>query len=133
MNYYLAPCPCGETPTELGIVVSFDNGHFANGNCCGRWIVEFRNDYQPAHTDECKAAAIKGWNETPRAPTEWKPISTAPLDGRFILLYRPDSQFVGYYGGANSGWRYRAPLNPSVWPLPTHWAELPPKPCRPMS
>lgn len=58
----------------------------------------------------------------------WMPIETAPKDGRHILLYRPDIQFVGYYGGPNSGWRINAPDLPAVWPLPTHWMPEPPPP-----
>ena len=54
----------------------------------------------------------------------WEPISTAPLGGRHVLLYRPHIQFVGYYGGANSGWHHNAYGYPLIWPLPTHWAEL---------
>ena len=54
----------------------------------------------------------------------WEPISTAPTDGSHIQLYRPEIQFVGYYAGANGGWRINAPGLPSMWPLPTHWAEL---------
>lgn len=54
----------------------------------------------------------------------WLPIETAPLDGSHIQLYRPKIQFVGYYAGANSGWKINAPGWPSMWPLPTHWAEL---------
>jgi hypothetical protein len=57
----------------------------------------------------------------------WMPIETAPKDGSHIQLYRPEIQFVGYYGGANSGWRINAPDLPALWPLPTHWMPLPPK------
>ncbi len=56
--------------------------------------------------------------------SEWKPIDTAPKDGSHMLLYRPESQFVGYYGGANSGWRIDAPGLPAMFPLPTHWMPL---------
>ena len=56
---------------------------------------------------------------------KWKPIDTAPKDGYHILLYRPEIQFVGYWGGANSGWHLNAPGLPSMWPLPTHWMALP--------
>lgn len=56
---------------------------------------------------------------------EWRPIETAPKDGFHILLYRPEIVFVGYYGGANSGWRHNAPGLDAIWPLPTHWMPLP--------
>jgi hypothetical protein len=55
----------------------------------------------------------------------WLPIETAPKDRFNILLYRPDVVFVGYYGGANSGWRHNAPGLDAIWPLPTHWRSLP--------
>lgn len=58
----------------------------------------------------------------------WRKIESAPLDGSHILLYRPHIQFTGYYGGENSGWRINAPGLPSMWPLPTHWMELPTEP-----
>ena len=54
----------------------------------------------------------------------WRPIATAPTDGSHVQLYRPEIQFVGYYGGADSGWRINAPGLPAMWPLPTHWAPL---------
>lgn len=54
----------------------------------------------------------------------WKPISTAPHDGTHIILYCSKTQFIGYYGGAVSGWHINATGLPSMWPLPTHWQEL---------
>ena len=62
---------------------------------------------------------------------EWKPIETAPMDCNYVLLYRPEIMFVGYYGGANSGWRINAPGLPSMWPIPTHWMPLPKMPKMP--
>lgn len=32
---------------------------------------------------------------------EWQPIDTAPKNGNHVQLYRPEIQFVGYYGGAS--------------------------------
>lgn len=58
---------------------------------------------------------------------EWRPIETAPKDGTPILLYRR-GQYTGYYGGADSGWRFNDPLKTGMWPLPTHWHPLPPPP-----
>lgn len=54
----------------------------------------------------------------------WQPIESAPKDGTHIQLFRPDIQFVGYYGGANSGWIINAPDLPAIRPLPTHWKPL---------
>lgn len=58
----------------------------------------------------------------------WQLIDTAPKDLNLVLLYRDYSYFVGYYGGANSGWRINAPGMPAMWPLPTHWMLLPKMP-----
>lgn len=55
---------------------------------------------------------------------QWRPIETAPKDGSHVQLFRPEIQFVGYYGGAESGWRINAPGVPAMWPEPTHWAPL---------
>lgn len=54
----------------------------------------------------------------------WMLIETAPKDGVHVQLYRPYMQCVGYYGGAESGWRINAPGLPAMWPVPTHWAPL---------
>lgn len=58
----------------------------------------------------------------------WQDIATAPNDGTHIMLFRPEIQFIGYYGGSNSGWRINAQGQPSLWPLPTHWMPLPAPP-----
>lgn len=60
--------------------------------------------------------------------SEWQPIETASKDGFHVLLYRPEIQFTGYYGGANSGWRINAPGLPAMYPKPTHWQHLPEPP-----
>ena len=59
---------------------------------------------------------------------KWKRIETAPKKGFHVLLYRPKMQFIGYWGGANSGWRINAPGLPAMWPKPTHWMPLPETP-----
>ena len=56
---------------------------------------------------------------------EWNPIETAPKDRNHILLFRPEMQFIGYWGGASYGWRINAPRLPALWPPPTHWMLLP--------
>ena len=60
--------------------------------------------------------------------SEWQPIETAPMGGTVVLLYRPNTQFIGYYGGGNSGWHYNTAGLGSIWPLPTHWMPLPKPP-----
>ena len=72
----------------------------------------------------------KVWSmlEVERSASKWQPIETAPKNGNHILLYRYDIKFVGYYGGANVGWRINAPDLPCMWPEPTHWMPLPKPP-----
>lgn len=60
---------------------------------------------------------------------EWKTIDSAPKDGSHIQLYRPEIQFVGFYGkGAEphhyENWRVNAPGLPDIFPFPTHWKPL---------
>lgn len=59
---------------------------------------------------------------------EWQPIETAPKDGSYVQLYRPETQFIGYYGGINSGWIINAPGLSAIYPPPTHWQPLPDPP-----
>lgn len=58
----------------------------------------------------------------------WQPIDTAPENGEHVQLFRPNQQFVGYYGGPDSGWRHNAPGLEAIWPHPTHWMPLPAPP-----
>ncbi len=54
---------------------------------------------------------------------EWQDISTAPKDGFHILLYRPEIQFVGYWGDA--GWCMQGCK--LIDPEPTPWQPPPPQ------
>ena len=67
---------------------------------------------------------------TPQEPAvnAWLPIDSAPKDGTHVQLYRPEIQFTGYYGGADSGWRINAPGLPAMWPCPTLWMPIPAAP-----
>lgn len=58
---------------------------------------------------------------------EWQPIETAPTDGTHVLLERRGVQFVGYYGGVNSGWHLNMHPCNSIWPIPEKWMPLPKK------
>lgn len=64
----IAPCPCGKTPTELGIYDANQGSKwaFVNGNCCGEWMIEFRTNYTALDSDECKKLARDAWNASPR-------------------------------------------------------------------
>lgn len=47
-----------------------------------------------------------------------------PERGIHVQLYRPKTQFVGYYYGANVGWIANADRLPRIFPNPTHWQPL---------
>ena len=67
----LKPCPCGQTPTALGLQPG-DTGRwaFAFGSCCSEWNVEFRLDYAPLDSEEAMELAIEAWNNAPRKQEE---------------------------------------------------------------
>ncbi len=66
----LKPCPCGQTPTRLGIVDNGQGGKWAAicTDCCGEWSIEFHTDYKPLDSPECMALAVEVWNSAPRGP-----------------------------------------------------------------
>jgi len=68
MNEPLAPCPCGQTPTDIIIQQGGEGCKYALvcGNCCNEWMVEFRTGYHELDTAECRALALAEWNAAPR-------------------------------------------------------------------
>lgn len=61
---------------------------------------------------------------------EWRPIESAPMNGKWILLWWPhvtDAPFVGFYTS-----KWRAATNGDSWvgPGPTHWMPLPTPPTK---
>lgn len=63
----LKPCPCGETPTKLGIDgTGRSKWAFVYGNCCSEWHIEFRTNYALPNSDECMKLGIYAWNDAPR-------------------------------------------------------------------
>ncbi|KPK72258.1 MAG: hypothetical protein AMJ84_04530 [Acidithiobacillales bacterium SM23_46] len=62
----LQPCPCGKTPGGLLIEMP-ERAKYgaAMGDCCGMWIVEFRNGYATEHEITLKRAQ-DAWNNAPR-------------------------------------------------------------------
>jgi len=50
--------------TDAGQGAKYAN---AAGNCCGEWMIEFRTNYEPFHSDKCMELAIAAWNNAPRA------------------------------------------------------------------
>jgi len=62
----LKPCPCGQTPTDLGILDGITHRwRYAVPNCCGEWIIEFGVDY-PEYKGTIKRKAEQAWNNAPR-------------------------------------------------------------------
>lgn len=67
MTVELKRCPCGEVPTTVYVVESNSSKYMhVVGGCCGEWMIEFRTNYHPAGTSECKALAVEAWNNAPR-------------------------------------------------------------------
>lgn len=63
--------------------------------------------------------------------SNWRPIETAPKDGRYILLLKPawyhaPRWFVARWQdtGLTAGWQHY------YGPEPTHWMPLPPPPAQ---
>ena len=72
---------------------------------------------------------------TPQVPEGWKPIDTAPKDGKYYLFYRKSEiqsakwLSIGTWG--DDGWCYELPSNIKngvTKNLPTHWMPLPAAP-----
>lgn len=65
-NVTLKPCPCGNTPSGLLIEMQ-ERAKYgqAMGDCCGAWIVEFRNGYTKDNELTLKRAQ-DAWNNAPR-------------------------------------------------------------------
>jgi hypothetical protein len=61
---------------------------------------------------------------------EWHSVDTPSEKNRHVLLYesQTQTQFIGYFGGDESGWRINAPGFPSMYRLPTHWSPMPNNP-----
>lgn len=63
----LKPCPCGQTPTSLDVIIGdCSKWAYVSGNCCSEWNVEFRTEYNPVESEECKALAVEAWNRASR-------------------------------------------------------------------
>lgn len=62
----LAPCPCGKEPSTLLIEMPERAKYgVAMGDCCGTWMVEFRNGYAQDPNITTKKAR-EAWNDAPR-------------------------------------------------------------------
>ncbi len=59
--------------------------------------------------------------------SEWKPIETAPKDGRAVLLGHPTFVSEGYFDCVDKVHRITG-LNEVPFTPFTHWMELPPPP-----
>ncbi len=62
----LVQCPCGLTPDNLFVEV-MQPGKYARaqGDCCGRWSIEFLLNYEK-DGKAGMAKAFAAWNSTPR-------------------------------------------------------------------
>lgn len=80
MSEELKPCPCGKIPKELGIQDANQGGKWAYAICdhCGTWEIEFRTDYAPLDSPECKALAYNAWNYAPRSDG-WVSVDSGKL------------------------------------------------------
>lgn len=69
MTDEIKPCPCGETPKELGLNYNGQGSKWATavGTCCGEWEVEFRTGYEALDSEKCMEYALEAWNRAPRA------------------------------------------------------------------
>lgn len=62
----VAPCPCGAQPGGLMIEMPERAKYgIAMGDCCGVWMVEFRNGYTQDR-DMTLRRAHEAWNNAPR-------------------------------------------------------------------
>lgn len=62
----LKPCPCGATPEGLLIEMPERAKYGVTmGDCCGVWLVEFRNGYTNDREVTLKRAQ-DAWNNAPR-------------------------------------------------------------------
>lgn len=62
----LAPCPCGEIPTELNINLSGDTYALISGDCCDEWSIEVWLDWHSCDSNEIDRCAREAWNNAPR-------------------------------------------------------------------
>jgi hypothetical protein len=71
----LKPCPCGKTPTRLIVTGEHVKPKHARcqGDCCGEWEIEFRNDWKEIGTHESNKRAYEAWNLAPRAAQDCAP------------------------------------------------------------
>lgn len=58
-------CPCGEYPKSLSITDTLSGKWaFVTPDCCGEWMIEYRNGYETGI--ERENLALEAWNEAPR-------------------------------------------------------------------
>lgn len=76
----MKPCPCGETPKKI-VIEGDDRAKWARcyGDCCGEWIVEYRNNYNRIPSDEAQTLAEQAWNDAPRYALP-EPMRDEPQD-----------------------------------------------------
>lgn len=119
MTNELKPCACGHVPEGLRIEGEV-KAKFARvcGECCGEWIVEFRNDYCPLDSEQSWDRAAQAWNSAPRPeprverePVEWRIDWQLSGESASHTLKTPDDRDAFFAG------MRQARLDCSVTPL----------------
>lgn len=93
-----------------------------------------RNPYnQDQYQTESTQVAWQAWRARAelQQSADWQPISTAPRNGSWILLWWPrvtDAPFAGYYRGDRQQWFMAGMFDSWHGEGPTHWMELPEAP-----
>ncbi len=67
-DHELKQCPCGKIPERLDIISEHNRPKwaYASPECCGEWMIEFRNQYDDVTSKESYRKAVVAWNETTR-------------------------------------------------------------------
>ena len=91
----LKPCPCGETPKELGLNYNGQGSKWATavGTCCGEWEVEFRTGYEALDSEKCMEYALEAWNRAPRADTD-EPTGATHVTQQYGTMTIPEMMTV---------------------------------------
>lgn len=68
----LAPCPCGEVPTQLFVSGSdSDEEGFVCGSCCNKWnVLFFLGAGEKFYSGKSLKLAAEAWNAAPRKRSE---------------------------------------------------------------
>ena len=96
----MKPCPCGKTPEKI-LVEGEDRSKWARcyGDCCGEWMIEYRNSYEHIPSDESQQLAEQAWNDAVRpAPPEPMRDEQPKIEARLTLTGTEISDLVMMLG-----------------------------------